>query len=194
MSAPPAVPYPPRDVLELRTQCGKGYIPGKADMISAVSKPRSEGPEMLDVMIEFGICLDGTDWMDTVIMFDAADCAARILSSGEAASPVSLAHAAAAECPNLTRLLLQLGLDPDHQEQGNSPLHAAASTGSLDCLTLLIEAGATLEARNALGLTPAHLAAVQSEDDCALALLRAGAVPGPEDFWTELLETMRVDN
>jgi ankyrin repeat protein len=79
------------------------------------------------------------------------------------------------------RLLLGAGACLTGSEGADSctPLHAAAETGSADCLRLLLEAGAPVDAVNDDGLTPLHLCEAQRgcilHRACADALLEAGA-------------------
>lgn len=40
--------------------------------------------------------------------------------------------------------------------KGRSPLHTACSTGGIDCIPILLEAGADINATNAFGATPMH--------------------------------------
>lgn len=40
----------------------------------------------------------------------------------------------------------------------STPLHLAAEEGSVECTKLLLDAGATCEAKNARGQAPMHLA------------------------------------
>lgn len=39
-----------------------------------------------------------------------------------------------------------------------TPLHAAAASGNVDCVHILIEAGGDIEAKNVYGNTPLHIA------------------------------------
>ena len=58
-----------------------------------------------------------------------------------------------------------------------SPLHIAVRQGHLDCVKLLIRAGADVNSVNAGKHTPLHEAAYRGYDDIMLELLRQGADP-----------------
>lgn len=68
--------------------------------------------------------------------------------------------------------------------QGETPLMIAAADGLIDVATLLLERGASAEARNASGLTPLHFAvgsADRGTSQMVELLLAAGADPGATD-------------
>ena len=71
---------------------------------------------------------------------------------------------------------------------GLTPLHRAAIEGSYECLQLLIDLGANVNARDEIGWTPLHDAVFHGHVSCALVLLNAGADLGAEtdDFMTVL--------
>lgn len=79
------------------------------------------------------------------------------------------------------RLLLAHGANAQiRATRGNAkaktPLHAAARSGNDACLSLLLEHGAQLEARDAEGLTPLFLAAGFNDgNNCLTLLLEHGA-------------------
>lgn len=50
---------------------------------------------------------------------------------------------------------------------GETPVHKAARSGSLDCLNVLVTHGATTDLRNANGLTAAQLALAQGFGECS---------------------------
>ncbi|XP_036936389.1 caskin-2-like isoform X2 [Acanthopagrus latus] len=58
---------------------------------------------------------------------------------------------------------------------GFSPLHHAALTGTMELLSLLLEAQATVDIKDINGMRPLHYAAWQGKADSVLLLLRAGA-------------------
>ncbi|XP_067100321.1 caskin-2 isoform X1 [Osmerus mordax] len=61
--------------------------------------------------------------------------------------------------------------DPD----GLSSLHHAALTGTVELLSVLLEAQATVDIKDSNGMRPLHYAAWQGRPDSVLLLLRAGA-------------------
>ena len=71
---------------------------------------------------------------------------------------------------------------------GLTPLHRAAIEGSYECLQLLIDLGANVNARDEFGWTPLHDAVYHGHMSCALVLLNAGAELSAEtdDFMTVL--------
>jgi len=56
-----------------------------------------------------------------------------------------------------------------------TPLHYAADRGHLECVKLLIDNGASLDAHNRQGATPLAFASARGHIDCARVLLAAGA-------------------
>ena len=59
--------------------------------------------------------------------------------------------------------------------EGESPLHIAASNGDTDTVNVLISAGADLKAKDSNGSTPLHLAVAGGHAEAVQALLKAGA-------------------
>ena len=109
----------------------------------------------------------------------------------------SALHLAAANAPDdeAVRRLLQAGLAPDlTDDDGWTPLHAAAvfnrGEGVTDVLAALLDAGASLEAKTAIGETPLHVAARMAERPEAVVafLLDRGADVSArdDDGWTPL--------
>ena len=58
---------------------------------------------------------------------------------------------------------------------GMLPLHRAASTGSLECVKLLVEKGANINVYDSNGISPLDAAVAEGEFDCALYLIQSGA-------------------
>jgi ankyrin repeat protein len=77
------------------------------------------------------------------------------------------------------RSLLKSGADPNAaQGDGLTALHVAAGEGNLQIVELLIEAGATVDARTNIGAyTPLHLASQSAHIAIVRELLEAGADP-----------------
>jgi len=73
-------------------------------------------------------------------------------------------------------LLRSLAADILHavNDNGDTPLHAAASAGELACLRLLVGRGAPL-VPNSAGSTPLHLVAELGDPACLRYLLEQGA-------------------
>lgn len=73
-------------------------------------------------------------------------------------------------------------------ETGDTPLHWAASAGSIAMAELLISKGADIEARTSDGLTPLHWAASKGRGDVAVFLLHKGADINAQtrEMWTPL--------
>lgn len=79
-----------------------------------------------------------------------------------------------------TEKLLSDGCDVNAQDRnGWSPLHFSAQSGCLECLQLLLGAGADTELRDSFGNTPLFRAVFESKGDGSLikALRAAGADP-----------------
>ena len=66
-------------------------------------------------------------------------------------------------------------------ESGQTPLHLAADRGSVDCVTLLLEAGANVLAADSDGFTALHVAVIANQVDVCRVLLKHGADPTQED-------------
>ena len=65
---------------------------------------------------------------------------------------------------------------------GRAPLHAAALAGALRAAGSLLEAGALVHVRDALGHTPLYYAARQGHEELVDLLVRAGANLGGADL------------
>ena len=77
---------------------------------------------------------------------------------------------------NITRLLLDVGLDPNAAgADGTTPLHHAALTGNAPAIEVLLAHGAATEAFDHDGFLPLHLAALAGKSTAATALLAGGA-------------------
>lgn len=79
--------------------------------------------------------------------------------------------------PALVRYHLRHGADVHAQMSvhGATPLHVAAWAGEAEVASVLVEAGASVEARTVYGHTPLHLAASGGQADVVEVLLKAGA-------------------
>ena len=71
---------------------------------------------------------------------------------------------------------------------GLTPLHRAAIEGSYECIQLLIDLGANVNAQDEYGWTPLHDAVFHGHVNCAAVLINAGANLEAEtdDFWQVL--------
>lgn len=58
---------------------------------------------------------------------------------------------------------------------GMLPLHRAASTGSLECVKLLVQKGAKINVYDSNGISPLDVAVAEGEFECALYLINSGA-------------------
>ena len=78
--------------------------------------------------------------------------------------------------------LLEAGADPrGRDDNGESPLHAAARSSDPEMTTLLADAGADVHARNEKGETPLHLARARNNLPAIRELLELGADPATRD-------------
>ena len=99
-------------------------------------------------------------------------------ASTAAAQDQRLVEAAERQNRAAVRHLLTESVDVrTSQPDGATALHWAAHWNDLDTATLLIAAGANVDARNELGVTPLSLAALNAGADMAAALVAAGADP-----------------
>ncbi|HUS95967.1 MAG TPA: ankyrin repeat domain-containing protein [Hyphomicrobiaceae bacterium] len=79
----------------------------------------------------------------------------------------------------MVELLLSFGADPNatHETNAMSALHYAASFGDTSIISMLLDAGASIELRTATGETPLMLAASIGQLSAVNLLLRNGAKP-----------------
>lgn len=52
-----------------------------------------------------------------------------------------------------------------------TPLHAAAASGNVECMHILIKSGADIEAKNVYGNTPLHIACLNGHADAVTVLI-----------------------
>lgn len=110
--------------------------------------------------------------------------------SGETALHAALCTAARPGCAVAVEVLLAAGADPnrrtkpgaetggfmrDCRTKGETALHRAAAFGSVDTIQRLLDAGATLDARDANGDTPLGWASWYTRPDAVLRKLCYGA-------------------
>jgi len=77
---------------------------------------------------------------------------------------------------DLIKLLLAAGANPNSQRSGETVLHIAARSGCLDCVKVLVEAGADVNAKTKQGQTPIHLAKRGGKHEVADYLMSHGVV------------------
>lgn len=74
------------------------------------------------------------------------------------------------------RALLEGGADVNVRgNDGDSPLHACAERGELECMVVLLAKGADRDVRSNDGSTPLHGAAVHGHVECLRTLIAVGA-------------------
>lgn len=62
-----------------------------------------------------------------------------------------------------------------HNKDGDTALHLTCHKGHVDCVRILIAAGAHVELKNCVGQTPLHLALLAGQSTAAILLLHSGA-------------------
>ena len=101
------------------------------------------------------------------------------------ADPYSLHKAARDDNVTLLRELLQSStssIDVNSFDESNqTALHLAADRGSVDCVTLLLDAGANVLAADTDGFTALHVAVIANQLEVCRVLLQNGANPLQED-------------
>jgi ankyrin repeat protein len=104
------------------------------------------------------------------------DRGADVNAAARNAQRVTALHAAVAgPDPDIARLLLDHGADPNaRQEAGFTALHSVALKGLIDLARALIAAGADAQAKNDAGATPADLATEKHHHALAAMLKGAG--------------------
>lgn len=127
---------------------------------------------------------------------DSTICAKLLLEAGanpnvkfydETDQPTVLIFAAKRGYKQILQLLIQHKANIEAQAGvygrfDSNALMAAALAGKLDCLTLLIEAGANLDAQNYFGQSAAMFAVYGRQPDCLKLLLEKGADPNLQTF------------
>ena len=93
-------------------------------------------------------------------------------------TPLHLAAAAGRE--DLLRTLIKTSVDPRRNTRG-TPLHEAAQVGSVPCITLLLNAGADVNARDDYDQIPLHRAALHGHLETAEVLITAGSEVSAKD-------------
>jgi ankyrin repeat protein len=86
--------------------------------------------------------------------------------------------------PSTAQLLLDRDADVNAEADNSShvqPLHSAAAGRSAECVRILLDAGADVDARQHGGYTALMEAALQGNEEMVRALLDAGADPGLTD-------------
>ena len=89
-------------------------------------------------------------------------------------TPLVLASSKSA-CTEIVRVLLEGGAKVNESETGFTPLHAAAFTGSLETVKLLVSRGANVNARNSAKQTPLALAKKRTSEEIQKYLIAHGA-------------------
>ena len=107
----------------------------------------------------------------------------------------------ASDNPEITAILLEKGADPKTVlawQTKLTALHSAATKGNVECIKMLVAAGADANARDNLGQTPLHCAANRSHTDAIETLLRLGSDTNARDCrgntpWSILFGNMRTN-
>ena len=102
---------------------------------------------------------------------DAAQFAATLRHAPHAEKENWLVNSTIHNYAALVRLLLADGLSPNTINAGQSLLYAAAGSGSIDVVRLLLEAGADANSGDDLGNTPLRNAVASSQLACARELI-----------------------
>ncbi len=137
----------------------------------------------------------GTGWTPLVsaIKMGDAGLAEQLIEAGAdvraGADLTPLAAAAEEGDGALAKLLLSRGADPNQTlgDEAETPLHFAATSGSLEVTAVLIAAGADIGALSLLGRPPIHYALAGRHDGVAKQLRDAGWRPGPIEPVSTLL-------
>ena len=108
-----------------------------------------EDPEVVQVLLDYGVDVNALDQFGS--------------------TPLDYGSLGPFNDPGVVRLLLDHGADPNVQAHGRddglSPLHRASQKGSTEIVRLLIEHGASIEAKDKKGRTPLEVASVEQHDD-----------------------------
>lgn len=136
--------------------------------------------EAVDLLIEFGAAV--SFWTGCAIG-DEESVRAGLPDNADVLSPdgfLPLCLAVAFRHPAISRLLLAADADPSARSEslgGVAPIHSAVFGRDLECVKLLIEAGADVDAAQEGGFTPLHGAAQNGDLEIVKALANRGADP-----------------
>ena len=143
--------------------------------------------EILRLLDEYGLALDGVDIFGGTPLYDAAvkahDAEAAVDFLRERCGPLVVADLAGTLCrfafdANVAVLqrLLRAGADPDAADYDQRrALHIAAAEGHAKTCRLLLDAGAPVDCRDRWGQTPLIEAVAAKHLDCVELLLERGA-------------------
>ncbi|KAG5896169.1 hypothetical protein JTB14_016944 [Gonioctena quinquepunctata] len=145
--------------------CLKLLINNGADVNAGLNKPSNKSP------LYFAVQSNAIDCAKELLQNNASPNTQQVFSE----TPL---HVAAALSNAFTmKLLLEYGAAVDVQcgRERMTPLHYAAEDGDLECVKILINAGAVISSRNHKRQTPLHLAALAQCTETIAFLLRKGA-------------------
>ena len=143
--------------------------------------------EILRLLDEYGLALDGVDIFGGTPLYDAAvkahDAEAAVDFLRERCGPLEVSDLAGTLCrfafdANVAVLqrLLRAGADPDAADYDQRrALHIAAAEGHAKTCRLLLDAGAPVDCRDRWGQTPLIEAVAAKHLDCVELLLERGA-------------------
>ena len=97
-----------------------------------------------------------------------------------------LVHAITHDRPSLVENMLDkfsIDINSKYLENGSSTLHKAATSGSLNCIKLLISLKCDVNVVNDAGETALHLAVGNGHSSCVEALIEGGAGASPAPNW-----------
>ena len=134
----------------------------------------SRQPELASTYAE-----DGFQPLGLAAYFGQEDAARTLIEAGaqvdaparNSLGVTPLQSAVAGRNAAITRLLLEVGADPNVRERGGyTPLHVAAHNGDIDILRGLLVAGADVNAQNDDGKTPPDMAEAAEHEEAVLLL------------------------
>lgn len=147
--------------------------------------------EMIDFILGHGVNLPAEDNQRYTLMYRAStsgnfkvfkmmfDLVPTLDPKGEDAYGF-LFGAASGGSADILNQLIATGIDPKHTNMYKiAPIHVTSANGFTEATMLLVEKGAALNARNALGQSPYNIAKAGGHSDLASKLLAAGAEKSP---------------
>lgn len=149
---------------------------GQTKVLSELLNDGADPNIMVDGMTPLMVaCLNGKISCAKLLIEHGADLSIHV--NNDPSRITALEVAIEADKPKCLEVLLNSGANPNrrHLDTGVTPLMYASAMGKVECVRLLIRAGANVHARADNGVTALDIAVQKGELECAKLLRAAGA-------------------